>query len=436
MAPQTRAQQRGSSTTNDVLSSSGTINVSTNQTLQPLSHRQQPLHGPLQRRLELEETAVEVEVARLFGSGSNYTHTKFPQLQGASNWAEFDEALQNAARAEHVHKLLDLPGMPSSITNPSEPPDGNDTEIWNNYVRRCARYERANDNLLAGIKHNLSPYMKEKVRGIYHANEVYRILRDESQQRGANLLAEEIEGLIHDNLNQHKGVQDYSQTFMSRVNKIRRMNLSWHLPEELLQLWFLTNLGESFSTFRSTLYQHFSVAGVGTGQTLSLQETMSRATDEWSRIQSEQKTSAYLASGSFRSGGKRPGSNTLSNLQNYKRPTINQQNPIERTWKIPVTARPHEQNLCSVHGWIPGRGNHNDAECRLQQEKKAFMTSTDNSAELSSADPEDNEQVLLNWPEGMNTTYIAGFEEPESYASINEITTKVPPRLNSAKSLD
>ena len=427
MAPQTRAQQRGAGTNNDAPTSS-IINMPANQTQQPL-----PGHP---RRLELGEPAVETEVARLFGSGSNYTHTKFPQLQGASNWAEFDEALQNAARAEHVHKLLDLPGLPASITSPSEPPEGSDIETWNNYVRRCARYERANDNLLAGIKHNLSPYMKEKVRGIHHANETYRILQDESQQRGANLLAEEIEGLIHDNLNQHKGVQDYSQAFMTRVNKIRRMELSWHLPDELLQLWFLTNLGESFSTFRSTLYQHFSVAGVGTGQKLSLQEIMSRATDEWSRIQSEQKTSIYLTDGPYRPGGKRPGSNTFSHSQDNKRPTTNQQKPPERTWKVPATARPYERKLCRVHGWIPGRSNHDDAECRLQQEKKAFMASTENGAEPPSMDLEDNEQTLLNWPEGMTTTYLAGLEGSESYASISEITTKVPPRLNSARSLD
>src|SRR5689334_16932604 len=100
MTRRTRAQQRSTGTTDDA-PSSGTVSASTNQTLQPLPHYQLPLSGQPQRRFELEETAIEVEVAKLFGSGSNYTHTKFPQLLGASNWAEFDEALQNAARAEH-----------------------------------------------------------------------------------------------------------------------------------------------------------------------------------------------------------------------------------------------------------------------------------------------------------------------------------------------
>jgi hypothetical protein len=68
------------------------------------------------------------------------------------------------------------------------------------------------------------------------------------------------------------------------VNKVQRMELPWVLSDELLTIWYLTNLGETFSNFRATLYQQFNIAGIGTGQPLTLRGVMDRAENEWSRI--------------------------------------------------------------------------------------------------------------------------------------------------------
>lgn len=55
------------------------------------------------------------------------------------------------------------------------------------------------------------------------------------------------------------------------------MDLPWEIPDQLLQLWFLTNLGESFGTFRLSIFLYYKVAGVGDGPDIKLRELMTKA---------------------------------------------------------------------------------------------------------------------------------------------------------------
>jgi len=117
-----------------------------------------PPAPPQQTRLDLYDYTVETNMSKLYGNGLNYSRPKFPQLQGSTNWAEWEEAILNAARAEHTLRLLELPGQPARVAKPTEPPMDCDNNTWNSYVTNFHRYERGNDNLLAGIKGNLSSY--------------------------------------------------------------------------------------------------------------------------------------------------------------------------------------------------------------------------------------------------------------------------------------
>jgi len=104
-----------------------------------------------------------------------------PSFKGAANWAEWDDAIKNAALAENVSDLLDLTG-PAPLSEPENPGPDAETETWNEYVHSHYIFQRANNNLLAGIRRTLSPFMKDKVKDIYNARQAYDILKSERRQ--------------------------------------------------------------------------------------------------------------------------------------------------------------------------------------------------------------------------------------------------------------
>lgn len=365
-------------------------------------------------RYTLTNVTVERQIMQLYGNGSNYNDAQWPELVGSLNWATWDRKLKNAARSEKV-----LPLLNGVLTKPIEPPANCNNNTWNEYVETHHRYYHANNNLLSGILKHLSHFLQGKVEDIEDAKAVYEALKKESQHRGANIVGEEVEGLILDNLSQHRTVQEFAESFSQRIQRIQQMELPWTMPEELLQIWFLTNLGDSYSSFRSMLYQNFKIAGVGQGAAVTLSELMTRAQNQEALMASETRhaapgTATYAAftPRNSRQGGKRPGGNTFSNqLGPAKR--LERKVPWDFSKKrttIPAGTPSNERKICSIHGWFPGASNHDDSTCRKAASAYILEYTQTATPERSgtSAAPENrptvidnSENFVLSWPEGI-----------------------------------
>jgi len=259
-------------------------------------------------RLDVDDHRAQVEAGKACGSGSNYNN--MPVLLGDENWAEWDEALQTAAMGEHVHALL----TDSYVPPGAQPPIDTPTRTWNHWVRGYQWHKRQNFNLLAGIKRHLSPYMKDKVKDVTDAKTAYDALKSECRQRGANFVGDVISKLMVDVASNHKTIKDFSRAFISKIDQLERMALPWKLPDELFQIWYLHNLGDSFATFRSTIYQHFKVAGIGDGRPLTLRTLMERADNEYQlQLQEQQRTTTVAPA--FFTGIKRNPTQAFSERQ-------------------------------------------------------------------------------------------------------------------------
>ncbi|CAK7271529.1 hypothetical protein SEPCBS119000_004653 [Sporothrix epigloea] len=233
-----------------------------------------------EERLEETDWTISIKLAEVCGSGSNYAH--LPTLTGYENWAEWDEALKNAALAERVAKVLD-----SSFQRPMRPADDCSTKEWNHWVHQAAYWDRLNDNLLSGIRMHCSQFLLQRIPSTTPARDAYRILSDHCNKRRAHVVADLVDELLHDNLDNYASVREYSRVFKERLDEINRLALNWQITEELSQLWYLSNLGETFKHFRSTIYKNHQ--GNGSGQPITLGHLMERAEDEFTRTQIEDK---------------------------------------------------------------------------------------------------------------------------------------------------
>jgi hypothetical protein len=102
--------------------------------------------------------------------------------------------------------------------------------------------------------------MRDKIKGILNARTAYDRLKSECQQRGASIVGDIVSKLLIDTAPNYRNIRDFSRAFLSRIDQLDRMALPWKVPEELLQIWYLHNLGDSFHNFRSSIYQHFKEA--------------------------------------------------------------------------------------------------------------------------------------------------------------------------------
>lgn len=347
-------------------------NRSTASTVQDENLPLQPVQPDADFRLDIDDFEVEVSVARACGSGAAYRQV--PTLTGADNWGDYTNKLHNAALAEQTEKLIRESGY---MREPTRPDDNCSNRVWNRYIQQLALFQRKNNNLLSGIRSTCDTYYLNKINSIWNARDAYMMLQRECQQHGASSLGEIVSRLINDNLNHHKSVKDFSESFITHLETLQRMQLSWSIPDELLQLWFLASLGEAFSNFRSTIFLQYTIAGVGDGPALTLHELMTKAKDEWTRMQSEQRMAGGQPTSVFYQnqprGTKRPGQ--FSSQQPAAK-RLNSGAPNSRpqgvsrsaNWKPkpPNYTGPH-QMVCSWHGWLDGDSNHNDANCILQK---------------------------------------------------------------------
>lgn len=307
-------------------------------------------------RLQTNNLRIRLLVSKACGNGSNYkTVTK---LTGADNWGLFSSELKNAARLEQTSELL---RDEDPMCEPPQPAEDCPTHVWNTWVEDYVYFHRLNDNLLSGIQMCCDPYYNSKVQDVKYARDAYNLLKTECRQQGASGLGEIVSSLITDNLSRHNSVKDYSEAFLTKTETLNRMDLPWEIPDQLLQLWFLANLGESFGTFRSSIFLHFKVAGVGNGPEIKLRELMTKAQDEWLRMQSEQRMATGQPSAFYTNSG-RP-----QHRQGVKRPS---DQPSERSAKRAPTYKPKPahytgpfQKVCDYHGWLDRSSNHSTQDC-------------------------------------------------------------------------
>ncbi|KHO00364.1 uncharacterized protein MAM_02287 [Metarhizium album ARSEF 1941] len=343
-------------------------------------------------RLDPDDVDVQIAVSSAVGSGAYYA--SIPKLKGSSNWAEWDEALNVAAMGEFVIPILDGLQQPSP---PAEPCSGT---AWNNYVQQLAYWQRRNYNLMAGIRRSCTPYMAEKIRSETMAYKAYMTLHKHSQRRGANILGEII-GFTTDNLQKHSDVQDFVQAFREKLHNLERMQLNWTMPKELCQLLFLINLDDTFSTFRSRVYQQYRIAGVGNGADITLDQLIELAQDEHQRLETEKRLSSrsgsaivdpsvYLAQGS--TGYKHRRDTTGANQPPWKRTKLTKPSDYKGPY----------QKVCTIHGWLPTPGSHNDSECNTRNKQRALKAAREQrpTAYNPEADiPQDtNAEAFLAWP--------------------------------------
>jgi hypothetical protein len=363
-------------------------------------------------RLDVDDHRAQVEAGKACGSGSNYNN--MPVLLGDENWAEWDEALQTAAMGEHVHALL----TDSYVPPGAQPPIDTPTRTWNHWVRGYQWHKRQNFNLLAGLKRHLSPYMKDKVKDVTDAKTAYDALKSECRQRGANFVGDVISKLMVDVASNHKTIKDFSRAFISKIDQLERMALPWKLPDELFQIWYLHNLGDSFATFRSTIYQHFKVAGIGDGRPLTLRTLMERADNEYQlQLQEQQRTTTVAPA--FFTGIKRNPTQAFSERQPDTRNGQPPPRRIQRKKAKPTDYRGPYQKVCSYHGWWSHKNNHDDAGCRYLQSKKAAAYNFDlmnDDEELPDSsmemDYEDSSQIedplqYCTWPESPSALHMS-----------------------------
>jgi hypothetical protein len=359
-------------------------------------------------RLAVDDHRAEAEASKACGTGSNYNN--MPILQGDENWAEWDDALQTAAMGEHVHKLLS-----DTFTPPgSQPGADTPTRIWNHWVKAYQWHKRQNDNLLAGIKRFISPYMRDKIKGILNARTAYDRLKSECQQRGASIVGDIVSKLLIDTAPNYRNIRDFSRAFLSRIDQLDRMALPWKVPEELLQIWYLHNLGDSFHNFRSSIYQHFKVAGLGEGQALTLRNLMERAGVEYNLQTQDQRPSGNP--GAFFNqtpGTKRPFNQALGRGGRSAPPA---KKPYTKKTKPANYKGPH-QKVCSHHGWWNNSGNHDDSDCRYLLAKKvaAYQFDLTSGNEDQEPEPEPAEPMDSSIPMEEYEQDVPDFQDSSHY---------------------
>jgi hypothetical protein len=71
-----------------------------------------------------------------------------------------------------------------------------------------------------------------------------------------------------DTCSKYSTIKEFSNAFLLKLDRLNRLGgVPWNLPEELLRMLYLNNLGDAFEAFRRDLCESFNVLGVDTQTT-------------------------------------------------------------------------------------------------------------------------------------------------------------------------
>ncbi|KAI2621843.1 hypothetical protein GGS21DRAFT_494546 [Xylaria nigripes] len=245
-------------------------------------------HGEHQDvRLELDDFSVRTQASKLVRTGAAFNNVPILQSSG-SNWTLFNCKLRDAALSEGVKKILT-----GEFVKPDPPEDEDNltTAQWNKYVERTTYWEVMNDHLLGGIMGKLEQAIRQEpdIDEEPSAYIVYTKLIEYCKQRGANHILELTFHLTRKTLPQMRGIDEYNSHWVDTCQAIDSLQLSWKIPDELKQLWYLSNLGEAFEVWKTSMATTYAIADVGNGTPISLQQLMALARDHWAKLASSKR---------------------------------------------------------------------------------------------------------------------------------------------------
>ncbi|KAI0531598.1 hypothetical protein GGR58DRAFT_225108 [Xylaria digitata] len=239
-------------------------------------------------RLDINDYDIKIQASKLVKSGAGFSIV--PKLRdGGANWNDFNTALHDAALGEGVKDILN-----GKFPRPT-PPDGDvDAQTWNNFVKRSIYWETMNNHLLAGIRGKLDTTIRQEqdINDETDAYTVYRQLTTYCQQRGANHLLDLSYALAKKTLPQMKGIDEYNKHWVDNCQALDSLQLSWKIPDQLKQLWYMANLGDAFDNWKTSMTTSYAIADVGTGTLILLKELMSKARDHWVKLSGSAKRNA------------------------------------------------------------------------------------------------------------------------------------------------
>lgn len=249
------------------------------------------------QRLELRSSAVETLAQATCGTGSHYKN--LPLLSSPHEWQYFKSAVIEAALKENAHDvLLGRKGEPTR-PDPIEGDVGKPAEVdrWNEYIKQLAIYNRRNEILLAGLLSKVGHYYRARVSGIESASGVWALLEDLFKPRGCEQAFHLFVEMNSISLANSADLKDYVYRLESTYDKFKQLPLNTTplypsqqargvnrvkdggeaMPEEMVCLLFLQNLGPEWRRWVDGLCATNNIGGFGTGERLGLKELCKRA---------------------------------------------------------------------------------------------------------------------------------------------------------------
>lgn len=257
-----------------------------------------------QERLTLESSTVEVLAHSSCGNGDSYNN--LPILTTEKDWPAFRDALKQAALKENTHDVL----IGAKLEPQRPPPNVNtgliDVDVWNEYIRQLAIYNRRNQLLLSALLQKTAPVFKNRIQVVNTATQAYLFLEDICAPRGS-LTAFQTYNTLHTTTlaSCNSNLQSYISTLESHWKSFRELKVNQgntpvtsakypdapamiiakNLPtsggevvsEEVMVFVFLRGLGDAWEGWVDGICRTSNVGGFGTGERLGWKEVCRRA---------------------------------------------------------------------------------------------------------------------------------------------------------------
>lgn len=301
--PAQRRPQANSSTTQQ--SSAGSKRAKAVSASQPDAGRTQEILDNLKnfqaehlkpQRLAIDSASVEVLAQSSCGNGDSYRN--LPWLAAEKDWPAFKDAMREAALRENTWEVLTGAKSEPKKPAPLASAPALDVEVWNEYVRQLAIYNRRNSLLLSAILAKSGPMFKSRLHSIQSAAQAWNTLEDICAPRGSRT-AYSIYCDIHSiTLANSSSLQHYISRLESAQTQFKQLKLNTGpqshgsarasrqqqqqatlprsgdeaLPEEQLIFLFLKGLGSTWSEWVESMTMTSNIGGFGTGERLGWKE--------------------------------------------------------------------------------------------------------------------------------------------------------------------
>lgn len=269
-----------------------------------------------QVRLDFQSSAVEILAASSCGSGESYRNV--PALTSVDDWPTYRDLMAEACMKENTFDVLI-----ATKTEPIQPPDDCEIEIWNEYVKKTAIFRRRNTALTAALWGTLAPTFRSRVQKLTKAAEIWAVLEDACLPRGSQTgfkLYMDLHNVTHAN---SVDLKDYILRLENAYTALNRLSTHWHaqndptgsrtapkntsatanthsiafstlhaphpsstmpstpdvFSEEMLCFLFLRNLAPEFQRWVESVCATNNVAGFGTGPPMHFNELTKRAVE-------------------------------------------------------------------------------------------------------------------------------------------------------------